>query len=82
MRDPELEGYVVAIERHLSRWRGREHVLAPPEFELARQWFVGRVALATVLAAIDEAFATDSPPTSLTFCRRFLDALIQPERKG
>jgi hypothetical protein len=81
MRDPELEGYVLAIERHFSRRRGREHVLAPPEFELARQWFQAGVALGTVLTAVDEAFAADHTPTSLTFCRRFVEALTHPARR-
>ena len=82
MRDPELERYVNAIERHLGRRRGREHVLAPPEFELARQWFAAGVAISTVLTGIDDAFAADSLPTSLTFCRRFVEALANAARRS
>jgi hypothetical protein len=77
MKDPELEAYVVAIERHLSRRRGRDHVFGPPEFDLARQWLAAGVALSTVLTGIDDAFAGDTSPTSLTFCRRFVEALTR-----
>jgi hypothetical protein len=82
MRDPELETYVAAIERHLGRLRGREYILAPPEFELARQWFAAGVSLSTVRSGIDDAFAADSAPASLAFCRRFVEALTHPARRG
>jgi hypothetical protein len=82
MKDAELESYVSAIERHLGRRRGREHVLAPPEFELTRQWFTAGVSLSTVLTGIDDAFSTDAVPTSLTSCRRFVEALTHPGRRG
>jgi hypothetical protein len=82
MRDPELEAYVGALEQHFGRRRGREYVLSPPEFELARDWFASGLAVATVLTGIDAAFAGENPPTSLTFCRRFVEALTNPAKRG
>jgi hypothetical protein len=81
MKDPALEAFVAAVERHLSQRRGREHALVSPEFELARQWFLAGVPLGTVLVGIDEAFAAGGAPTSLTFCRRFVEALSNPARR-
>ena len=52
MRDPDFLAYVEAIERRLTSHRGREQVLNPPDFELARRWFRGGVPLSTVFEAI------------------------------
>jgi hypothetical protein len=81
LRDPALEDYVAAIERHFGRLRGREYVLAPPEFELVRQWFTAGVALSTVLTGIDQAFALGGAPATLVFCRRFVADLTNPARR-
>lgn len=80
MRDAGLDAYVEAIERHLSRRRGREHTLAPPDFELVRGWYAAGVAAADVLSGIDEAFAAGAEVLSLTFCRRFVEARVKPGR--
>jgi hypothetical protein len=82
MRDPELEAYVAAVERHFGRRRGREYVLSPPEFDLARDWFTAGLAVPTVLTGIDAAFAGETQPTSLTFCRRFVEALTNPAKRS
>jgi hypothetical protein len=81
MRDAALEEFVAAVERHLGQRRGREHVLVSPEFELARQWFLAGVPIGTVMVGIDEAFAAGGTPTSLMFCRRFVEALSNPARR-
>lgn len=81
MKDPAFEGYIAAIEAHLSRRRGREHVLSPPDFQMARGWYEAGVSPAVVCAGIDEAFSTGDAPTSLTFCRRFVEALARPARE-
>lgn len=75
MKDPDLEAFVVAIERHLSARRGRSHTLSPPDFALAREWHGASVPLAAVLAGIDRAFERENDVASLRFCRRFVEAL-------
>jgi len=55
MREGALLAYVEAIETHLSRLRGRDHMLLPADFSLARAWHAAGVPLAEVLAALDEA---------------------------
>jgi hypothetical protein len=80
VRDPGLDAYVEAIENHLSRRRGREHTLAPRDFDLARGWYVAGVSAADVLSGIDEAFAAGETVASLTFCRRFVEARVKPGR--
>jgi hypothetical protein len=79
VKDPDLEAYVLAIESYLSRCRGREHVLTPPEFELAGRWFAARVPLTTVLAGVDAALAARSQVSSLALCRPFVEKLARAE---
>ena len=69
-RDPDLGAFVEAIEAALRSRRGREHVLSPRDFALARGWHEAGVALATVLVAIDAAFERDPHTASLALCRR------------
>jgi hypothetical protein len=78
--DPALEAYVEGIERHLSRHRGRECVLSPPDFELVRGWHASRMSLSTVLAGIDDAVAAGRSPATLSQCRSFVEALGRPGR--
>jgi hypothetical protein len=70
-----LEAYVDAIETALRRWRGREHVLSPRDFALARTWHESGVPLAAVLVAIDDAFERDPGTASLAPCRRRVEQL-------
>lgn len=72
MPDPALVAYVEAIEAHLGRLRGAEHVLTPRDFALARSWHGAGVALADLLAALDAAHAETGQPPSLAFCRKRL----------
>jgi hypothetical protein len=74
-RDAGLDAFVEAIEAALRSRRGREHVLSPPDFALARGWHDAGVPLATVLVAIDAAFERDSRTASLTLCRRRVEEL-------
>lgn len=74
MRDPELERYVNAIEEHLGRRRGRECVLSPPDFDLARRWYAAGIPVGNVVAAIDALAAEGREPTSLALCRRQVEA--------
>lgn len=73
MVERALVEYVEAIESHLSRLRGVDHVLSPPDFALARSWQAAGVSLAEVLAAIDEA-AERGPLSSLRGCRKRVEA--------
>jgi hypothetical protein len=68
----DLSAYADAVERRLSRHRGREHVLSPRDFDLVRSWHRGGVSLARVLAAIDEAARDGDALTSLALLRRAL----------
>jgi hypothetical protein len=72
----DLEAYVQAIERHFRTWRGAEHVLSPKDFALARGWQEAGVPLAHVLVGIDRAFESDAQASSLTFCRRRVEELV------
>lgn len=74
-RPRDLEGYLVAIERHLRTWRGADHVLSPRDFALARSWHEAGVPLAHVLVGIDRAFESEPRPSSLAFCRRRVEEL-------
>jgi hypothetical protein len=74
-RDTELEAFAAAIEAALGARRGREHVLSPRDFALARGWHEAGVSLATVLVAIDAAFERDPQTASLALCRRRVDEL-------
>jgi hypothetical protein len=81
VRDPELDRYLAAIEAHLSRLRGRDQTLTPPDFELARRWYEARIGLSTVLTGIDAAFrAQRQSPTTLAPCRTFVEALAAEPR--
>jgi hypothetical protein len=74
-RDTELEAFAGAIEAAFrARW-GREHVLSPRDFALARRWHEAQVPLATVLVAIDAAFERDPQTASLALCRRRVEEL-------
>jgi hypothetical protein len=72
----DLEAYVLAIERHFRTWRGTDHVLSPKDFALARSWHEAGVPLAHVLVGIDRAFESDPQASSLAFCRRRIEELL------
>jgi hypothetical protein len=74
-RDAEVEAFAAAIEETLRARRGREHVLSPRDFALARAWHEAGVSLATVLVAIDAAFERDPSTASLALCRRRVEEL-------
>jgi hypothetical protein len=74
-RDPGVEAFVEAIEAALRARRGREHVLSPRDFALARGWHEAGVPLATVLVAIDAAFERDPGTASLALVRRRVEDL-------
>jgi hypothetical protein len=74
-RDASLEALVEAIEAALRARRGREHVLSPRDFALARGWHEAGVPLATILVAIDAAFERDPDGASLARCRRHVEEL-------
>ena len=61
-RDAELEAFASAIEEALRVRRGREHVLSPRDFALARGWHEAGVSLATVLVAISGRHHHDRHP--------------------
>jgi len=77
-RDPALEAFVEAIEALFRARRGREHVLAPRDFALARGFYEAAVPLAAVLVAIDAAFDRDPATASLAPCRRRVEELAPP----
>jgi hypothetical protein len=52
-----------------------EHILTPRDFALARGWCTGGVPLATVLVGMDRAFEGGAEVSSLSYCRRFVEAL-------
>jgi len=72
--DPELSAYVGAIEAALTRQLGREHVLSPPDFNLARGWHAAGLPLAIVVAGLERAIAAGFEPRSLLACRRFVES--------
>ncbi len=74
-RDADLEAFVEAVEAALRARRGKEHLLSPRDFALARGWHESGVALATVLVAIDAAFERDPHAASLALCRRRVEEL-------
>jgi hypothetical protein len=78
VRDPELDAFVEAIETSFRTRRGKEHVLAPRDFALARAFHEAGVSLATVLVAIDAAFEHDPRTASLAACRRRIEELAAP----
>ena len=73
--DASLEAFVEAIEATMRARRGKEHVLSPRDFALARGWHQAGVSLATVLVAIDAAFERDPTTASLALCRRRVEDL-------
>lgn len=75
-RDPGVEAFVEAIEAAMRARRGREHVLSPRDFALARGWHEAGVPLATVLVAIDAAFERDPGTASLALVRRRVEELF------
>lgn len=86
-RDPALVAFVEAIEAEFRARRGSEHVLSPRDFALARSFFDAGVPLATVLVALDAAFARDPRTASLAACRRRVEELAatsasRSEREG
>lgn len=70
-----IESFVQAIETALRSLRGKEHVLSPRDFSLARSWYEAGVPLATVLVAIDAAFERDPLTSGLAPCRRRVEEL-------
>jgi hypothetical protein len=81
-RDAEVEAFVEAIEQAFRARRGKEHVLAPREFALAKGYHEAGVSLATVLVAIDAAFESDPRTASLMACRRRIEELAAPGAAG
>jgi hypothetical protein len=81
-REGGLEAFVEAIEATLRTRRGKEHVLSPRDFALARGWHEARVPLATVLVAIDAAFERDPATASLASCRRRVEDLAAGVARG
>ncbi|HEY7921636.1 MAG TPA: hypothetical protein VII62_00555 [Vicinamibacteria bacterium] len=77
-RDPELEGFVEAIEAAFRARRGKDQALAPRDFALAKGFFEAGVPLATVLVAIDAAFERDPQTASLAVVRRRVEELAPP----
>jgi hypothetical protein len=80
--DPGLEAFVEAIEAALRARRGREHVLSPRDFALARSWYGARIPLATVLVAIDATFEREPATTSLALVRRRVEDLAAGDVRG
>ncbi len=68
---PDLRAYVAALEAAFTRARGREHVLSPHDFALARAWHASGVPLALVL---DEVARTSPQAGSLAYLRRGVEA--------
>jgi len=81
-RDAGLETFVDAIEAALRARRGKDHVLSPHDFALARGWHGAGVSLATVLVAVDEAFERDPSTSSLARCRRRVEELAAGGSRG
>jgi hypothetical protein len=74
-RDADLEAFVEAVEAALRSRRGKEHLLSPRDFALARGWHEAGLPIATVLVAIDAAFERDAHTASLAPCRRRVEEL-------
>ena len=79
---PVLEAFVEAIEAAMRSRRGKEHVLSPRDFALARGWYEAGVPLATVLVAIDAAFERDPTTASLALVRRRVEDLASGAARG
>jgi hypothetical protein len=80
LKDADLEAYVESIEKHFRARRGKDHVLSPRDFQLARSWHQAGVHLATVLVGIDRAFESGEV-TSLAHCRRRVEELAGSGRE-
>jgi hypothetical protein len=74
-REAGLEAFVEAIEAAMRTRRGKEHVLSPRDFALARGWHGAGVPLAAVLVAIDDAFERDPGTATLALVRRRVEDL-------
>lgn len=74
MKDPELEAFVVALERHWTQRRGAPHTLSPRDFALARSWFEAGVPVGAVIEGIGRALEKDPASSSLAFCRPFVES--------
>ena len=70
-----LEAYLLAIERHLARHKGAEHVLSPRDFALVKAWHTAALPLAVVLAGIDRAAERSGGVNSLQRCRRLIEGM-------
>lgn len=82
MKDKLLEEFVVGIERHFSAKKGKQHVLSPRDFALAREWHAAGLPLATVLAGVDRVLARERDVVSLRYCRRSVEALATAASPG
>jgi hypothetical protein len=80
--DPGLEAFVEAVEAALRARRGRDHVLSPRDFALARSWYGAGIPLATVLVAIDAAFERDPATASLALVRRRVEDLAAGDTRA
>lgn len=82
MKDPAFVEYVEAIERVFRVRLGREHVLSPRDFALARSWHRAGFPVSVVVRAVEQAFAREPSVSSLAYCRSFVEALAaeQPLR--
>lgn len=78
VREAELDAFVEAIEAAFRTQRGKEHVLGPRDFALARGLHEAGVSLATVLVAIDAAFEADPKTASFASLRRRIEELAGP----
>jgi hypothetical protein len=74
MKDPALEAFVVALERHWTERRGAPHTLSPRDFALARSWFEAGVPVGAVIEGIGRALEKDPASSSLAFCRPFVES--------
>lgn len=79
-RDTVLVRYVEKIEDHLGRLSGKERVLAPPEFALARQWYRAGIPISWILRCFDDVLVGADTP-SLAACRERIESLCR-ERRG
>lgn len=73
-----LPAYVEAIEATFRARRGKDHVLTPRDFALAKSWYQAGVPLASVLVGVDQAFEADPSVSSLVYCRRRVEDLAPP----
>lgn len=67
----ELSAYVTALEAAFTQARGREQVLSPHDFALARAWHAAGIPLALV---VDEMARGGRRANSLAYLRRGVEA--------